>query len=93
MIKQSCVKVGGIYQHYSSPLKTYMVLGIGFDAESKGRSLEDLKRVIIYKSLYSIEGKTNLVWIRSEESFTSKVSIGDKIFPRFTLIDHLLSKL
>jgi hypothetical protein len=64
------VEVGGIYHHYKSPDKYYVIESIGF--------LENSEEVcVVYRALY---GK-GIVWVRTLDDFLEKVN-GKKRFTR-----------
>ena len=65
----------GIYEHYKG--KRYEVLGLAKHSET----LEDL---VVYKKLYDDGG----LWVRPLPMFLEDVKVGEKIVPRFKLIEE-----
>ena len=68
----------GKYKHYKG--KEYEVVGVATHSET-------LEEVVVYKALYSIEGKgENSLWVRPKNMFEEEVVIDGKRMKRFEFI-------
>jgi hypothetical protein len=69
----------GKYRHYKG--KEYEVLGVATHSET-------LEELVVYKALYSIEGKgENSLWVRPRAMFEEKIEVDGVVQKRFELID------
>lgn len=66
--------LAGVWRHWKG--KDYLVLGLGHDADSEGRT------VVVYVPLYEVAGPQ--LAVRSVEGFLEEVSPG---VPRFRCLD------
>jgi hypothetical protein len=72
---KSLVEVDGIYYHYKSPDKYYVVESVGL--------LEGSEEVcVIYRALYD----KGLVWVRPLDDFCSEVEKDGEVMERFSRI-------
>ena len=69
----------GKYKHYKG--KEYEIIGVATHSET-------LEEVVVYKALYSIEGKgANSLWVRPKTMFEEELEIEGKQIKRFEFID------
>ena len=68
----------GKYKHYKG--KEYEVVGVATHSET-------LEEVVVYKALYSIEGKgENSLWVRPKNMFEEEIVSDGKKIKRFEFI-------
>jgi len=69
----------GKYRHYKG--KEYEVVGVATHSET-------LEELIVYKALYTIEGKgENSLWVRPRAMFEEEVDVDGVVRKRFEYID------
>jgi len=69
----------GKYRHYKG--KEYEVVGVATHSETS-------EELVVYKALYSIEGKgENSLWVRPRAMFEEEVEVDGVIRKRFKYID------
>ena len=69
----------GKYRHYKG--KEYEVVGVATHSET-------LEELVVYKALYTIEGKgENSLWVRPRAMFEEEIEVDGVVRKRFEYID------
>ena len=73
------LEIGAIYKHYK---------GNNYEVVCVARHSETLEEMVLYKTLYKIEGHSeNSLWVRPKEMFLGNVIVDGKEVERFQKID------